>query len=91
MRVDVFGKEECAKCRTTKNKLNHFLKKWGLDGKVEIQYFDMDSEEGIAEGAFRDVGQIPTIIVEDGGKDLARWEGVVPDSDEVKSALTGQA
>ena len=36
---------------------------------------DMDTVDGMAEGAFRDVADIPTTIVRDSGVDLARWDG----------------
>ena len=56
-------------------------------GQVEVLHYDMDSEEGMAEGAFRDVSEIPTTIVDDGGQDMIRWAGVIPDSEEIQSAL----
>ena len=41
----------------------------------DVVFFDMDTVDGMAEGAFRDVADIPTTIVRDSGVDLARWDG----------------
>ena len=87
MEIQVFGKQNCAKCQTTRHKLQHFISKLGVADKVRFTFFDMDTVDGMAEGAFRDVFAVPTTIVEDHGRDLARWEGVVPDSVQLKSTL----
>ena len=85
MEIKVFGKENCAKCTTTKNKLNHFLKKWDYADSATISFFDVDTMDGMAEGAFYDVGNIPTTIIEHDGSEIAKWDGEVPNSDEVKT------
>jgi len=87
LQISVFGKEHCGKCAATKNKISHIVQKLGLDGQVQVTHYDMDSEEGIAEGAFRDVLDIPTTIIEKDEEGLARWTGVVPDSKELQDAL----
>ncbi len=48
----VFGKQDCAKCETTKKKIGHFLTKWGIDSKVGIVFHDIETVDGRAEGAF---------------------------------------
>ena len=58
---------------------------------VEVTFFDMDSVEGMAEGAFRDVYKVPTTIIEENGRDLVRWEGEVPDSEALKAQVVGRA
>lgn len=83
----IFGKQDCAKCKTTKSKLTHFLSKWDLAGRVPLQFYDMDTIDGMTEGAFRDVGDVPTTILEDDDQAIARWVGCVPDSSELKSHL----
>ncbi len=87
MEVQVFGKEECGKCTSTKNKVNHFISKMGIEEKVSLTFFDMETVDGMAEGAFRDVVDIPVTIVQDSGVDLARWDGEIPDSDALKAQL----
>jgi len=85
MRVRIFGKKNCAKCETTKNKLNHFLTKKGHAESTELEFHDMDTVDGMAEGAFNDVLHVPTTIIEKEDRILARWEGEVPGTDEFKT------
>jgi len=87
MEIHVFGKQGCAKCDSTKNKLGHFISKLGVDDRVQVTFFDMDTVDGMAEGAFRDVADIPTTIVTESGVDLARWDGEIPDSEGLKARL----
>ncbi|MDD5746072.1 MAG: thioredoxin family protein [Candidatus Omnitrophica bacterium] len=87
MKIKVFGKKGCAKCETTKNKLNHFITKWEVDNKVELTFHDMETVDGMAEGAYNDVLHIPTTIIEKDNKVVARWDGEVPHSETVKGHL----
>ncbi len=88
MEIKIFGKKDCAKCQTTKNKLHFFLKKWGISDKVKAIFYDMDAVEGLSEGAFYGVGEIPTTILEDEDGERARWTGEVPKSGDFKKFLT---
>jgi len=87
MQIDLFGKTDCSKCASAKRKLDHFLNKWGLVGKVSVNYFDMETIEGRAEGALRDVMKIPTLIIRDGDRNIARWEGELPHSEEIRLCI----
>ena len=87
MKIEVFGKPDCALCKTTKNKLAHFIDKWGYADTVDLAFIDLDTVDGMAEGAFRDVIEIPTTIVSHNGSTLARWEKLVPSSEEFKQVL----
>jgi hypothetical protein len=84
MKVMIFGKKECAKCETTKNKFNHFIEKNNLKGNAELEFHDMDTTDGLAEGAYHDVLKIPTTVIEKQQKILARWDGEVPKSEDFK-------
>ncbi len=90
MEILIFGKPTCAKCRTTKNKLNHLLEKLNLTRKVPLTYYDLESVDGMTEGAFRDVAAIPTVIVDNDRRELSRWAGVIPNSDEIKKMVTAE-
>lgn len=90
MEVSIFGKPGCAKCETTKNKLAHFLTRWGMADKVTLKFFDMSTSDGMAEGAYHDVLNIPTVIIHRGDEAVARWEGEVPRSQEVRTRLEGR-
>lgn len=83
MRIKVFGKKNCAKCETTKNKLSHFLKKNNFESTVSLEFYDMDTVDGMAEGAFNDVLKVPTTVIEKDASAVARWEGDVPKTEEI--------
>ncbi len=87
MKIKIFGKSGCAKCETTKNKMNHFIKKWEIKDKVDLSFHDMDTIDGMAEGAFNDVLEIPTTILEFQNQIVARWDGEVPHSERLKDIL----
>lgn len=88
MRIDVYGKADCARCKSTKAKIGHYLAKWGIADRVAVQFVDMDTADGMAMGAFNDVGQIPvTIVYDDQDQKLARWDETVPPSGELAEAL----
>ena len=88
MRLEVFGKINCAKCKSAKEKLAHLLSKDSAAGAASLQFFDLDTVEGMAEGAFSDVFQVPTVILRsDDGDVAARWDGKAPLTTEVQAAL----
>lgn len=87
MEIKIFGKKNCAKCQTTKNKFHFFLKKWNISDKVKVGFCDMDTVDGLAEGAFYSVGKVPTTILENEGREAARWTGEVPKSEDFKKYL----
>jgi hypothetical protein len=87
--IQVFGKEGCAQCLTAKAKFSHYLTKKALDGKVQLLFFDMGTVEGLAEGAYQDVSDIPTTIITDEDNVVARWEKRVPTTEEFEASLSG--
>jgi len=88
MKFEVYGKQGCAKCTSTKAKLQHLLHKADAGAVVVLEFVDVDTIEGLAEGAFNDVSDIPTVILRsDAGEALARWDGEIPPSLEVQAYL----
>jgi thiol-disulfide isomerase/thioredoxin len=83
VRVSVFGKRECDACRAAVEKIEYFARKWKR-GDVAIEYIDMDTPDGLAEGAYRDVYDIPTVILEREGDEVVRWVKTVPISQEFR-------
>ncbi len=88
MIVKIFGKEGCSTCQTTKNKFKHFIAKLEVEKEVTLDYHDLESIDGRAEGAYNDVSDVvlPTTIIERNGDIVARWEGEVH-SDQIKAYL----
>ena len=83
MMVVIFGKDDCRLCKAAWKKVAFFLNKWGLTEKVLLKFYDMSTVDGMAEGAFYDVLEIPTTIIFNNGRSLARWEGKLPPSREL--------
>jgi glutaredoxin len=77
--VKVFGKPGCEYCKTTVKKFETFLGRWNIPSeKVALNFYDMETVDGLAEGAFNSVIKIPTTIIKDQSSLLARWDGQVP-------------
>ena len=86
LEVKVFGKPDCEFCKTTMKKFETFFSRWNIDqAKAKLNFFDMETVDGLAEGAFYSVTKIPSTIIEKSGDLLARWDGKVPLSEEFKS------
>jgi glutaredoxin len=84
VKVTVFGRSDCDACKSAIAKMEYFSRKWGKSGEVAIDFFDMDTVEGLSEGAWRDVYDIPTVILERQGAELARWVKQVPISQDFR-------
>jgi hypothetical protein len=83
--VKVFGKPGCEFCKTTVKKFETFFSRWQIDpSQVNLKFFDMETVDGLAEGAFYSVIKIPATVIEKGSEVLARWDGQVPLSEEFK-------
>lgn len=91
MHIELFGKPNCGKCESTKKKITHFVTKYSNGSDVEVTFIDMGTVDGMAEGMFRDVHDVPTTIIQANGRDLVRWVGVIPDSEELKAQFVGLA
>jgi glutaredoxin len=76
--VKIFGKPGCKYCKTTVEKFETFLGRWQAKDRVDLQFHDMETVEGLAEGAFYGVTKIPSTIIEKKENILGRWDGQVP-------------
>jgi thioredoxin-like negative regulator of GroEL len=85
--MTVFGKDQCARCLTTKHKILHLVRKWGLQNRVELSFLSMNTAQGLAEAMFNEVRSVPTVILSSVGKELARWDGIVPLSADLRRQL----
>ena len=85
MEVKVFGKPGCEYCKTTMKKFETFIGRWNIDrSQVSLTFFDMETVDGLAEGAFYSVQKIPATVIEKQSDIVKRWDGVVPLSEEFK-------
>lgn len=84
--IFIFGKDDCAKCKSTKDLLHTWLPKWGLDN-LSVTFFNTDEPRGRSRAAFYDVLEIPATLVRENGKEVARFIGKVPPTSDLKAAL----
>lgn len=84
IRVSIFGKQECDACKAAVEKVTYFSEKWGKADETAIDFVDVETPDGLAEGAYRDVYEVPTVILQDGDEEVARWIKRVPLSQEFK-------
>ena len=88
VRVNIFGVEQCGKCLKVKVRVSNLLRRYDFDKHVEMSYHDQNTFEGRAEGAWYDVDDtLPVTVIEKEDRSIARWDGAVPKSDEIKLCL----
>ena len=88
MRLEVYGKQGCDLCRSAHKKLTLFLEKHSVGEGVALNFVDMETEEGAAEGDFFDVFNVPTVLLlKDDAEVLARWEGKPPAMQELEGLV----
>ena len=89
LQINIFGKPDCALCKSTQRKVEFFLGKWELQERVELNFHDLTTVEGLMEGAYHNATEVPTTLVLADGSIVARWEVAIPPSEELRQALTG--
>jgi hypothetical protein len=87
MKLVFFVKEDCGACKNAKKKVDFFLEKWGASDSVDTEVVSLSTEDGLVEAAMREVAEIPTIVLEDGGNEVARWTKTPPLSEELRGRL----
>lgn len=81
----VFGKKGCPICKNVHRKIEYFKNNYLPESKVS--YYDMEEVDGLAEGAYRDISEVPTVVLEKNGKELERWEKIPPTYKRLKEIL----
>ena len=75
MKLKVFTKTDCPNCPAAK-KLAQMLENKGAN----VEWFDLDQEEGLSEAVFFDVLSTPALIITDvDDMEIKGWRGKVPD------------
>ncbi|MGQ9513954.1 MAG: thioredoxin family protein [Thermoproteota archaeon] len=76
MKLKLFWRKDCRKCQPAKIVCKD------LEGNgFEVEYYDVDTVDGMAEAAFYEVISTPTtIVVDERGNEIASWRGEVPDT-----------
>jgi thiol-disulfide isomerase/thioredoxin len=87
MKLVFFVKEDCEACKNAKEKVAFFLDKWGAADSVPIEAINLDTEDGLVEAAMSAVADVPTIILQHEGGEVARWIKKAPPSEELRAGL----
>jgi thiol-disulfide isomerase/thioredoxin len=81
--IKLFWKQDCPKCPAAKRIFNN-LRSEGF----EIIDYNLDTADGLAEGAYHGVLSTPTLLViDEHDKELLQWRGDVPTFEEIKAVL----
>ena len=91
MKVKIFGKKDCNLCKASLRKFRFFLGKWELVERIELTFYDLDTVDGLTEGSLLDALEVPTIILEEDGVEIARWEKRIPRSEEFEKILVSKS
>ena len=81
--IKIFTKAECPTCPAAKE-IGGILQQEGL----QVNYYDLETPDGLAEAAFYSVLSTPTIIIEDQDERiLAGWQGSIPTLQEIQGVI----
>jgi len=83
-----FSKHACPNCKIAKEVLERFVSEKGLSKLASVESHDLDTVDGLAEGAYYDVMAVPTIIVERDERIVARFDGQIPKEEELERAIS---
>ena len=92
MKLVFFVKESCEACKNAREKVDFFLQKWGASDSVDTETINLSTADGLVEAAMRELADVPTIVLEEGGDEVARWTKKAPASEELRGrriALVG--
>jgi thiol-disulfide isomerase/thioredoxin len=87
MRIKIFGRNDCSSCKAALRKISFSLEKWGIKDLVAINFYNIDTVDGLSESAYYGIGKIPTTLIEWEDGKTARWEGKLPEPYELRSIL----
>ena len=65
MKIKLFGRSGCARTRRVYLRLSKWIATLKESVQVDLEYFDLETAEGLAEAAFEQLeGDLPVLIVE---------------------------
>lgn len=83
MKLKLFTKKNCPNCPAAKKVVKELEAE-----EIPIDYFDVETIDGMTEGSFYMVMATPTtVLVDDSGKEIDSWRGQPPDAGKVKSYI----
>lgn len=76
MTIKVFVRKDCPRCPAAKK---------AVEGLSDVEMFDVDGIDGLAEAHFYNVLSTPSVIVVDAaGHELAGWRGEAPERARIR-------
>ena len=83
MKIKIFWKKDCPNCPQAKKIGKE------LADKVEVEYCNIDTVDGLTEACMLNVMSTPTIVIVDNhDNETLSWRGTVPDIEEIKERLS---
>jgi thiol-disulfide isomerase/thioredoxin len=80
VKIKIFGNDTCPLCKVALKQVNGLVKDYK---GVNLTYYNMETEDGLVEGALNEVTTIPTILLLNKDRVVARWNGEIPQREEV--------
>lgn len=78
MKIKIFWQKNCPHCPEAKNTGKQ------LEKETEVQYFDVDTVDGLAEASYYDIASTPSILVLDNNDNKIKiWRGKTPQLEEI--------
>jgi glutaredoxin len=78
MKIKIFWQKNCPHCPEARNIGKQ------LEKETEVQYFDIDTVDGLAEASYYNIASTPSmIIVDNDDNEIKAWRGKTPDIQEV--------
>ncbi len=75
MTTKFFWKSECSKCPAAKESISDLK---------DVEFYNLDEAEGLAEAAFYSVMSTPSLVIsDDKGAELASFRGEMPTAEEL--------
>lgn len=85
MEIKIFTKEKCVMCKQETPK---FLKLINDINNIEIQNYNVDTNEGLVEATFYDVFSLPCFLIIKDNMVIKKWH-TCPNKDEIINIIGG--
>ncbi len=85
MKIKIFWQENCPNCTKAKD-LGKILAE-----ELEVQYYNVNTVDGLSEACLYQVMSTPTIIlVSENKEEIESWRGIVPEIDYIREKVTSK-
>jgi len=79
MKIKIFWQKNCPHCPEAKNMGKQ------LEKETTVQYFDIETIDGLAEASYYDIASTPSIaILDDNDNEIKIWRGKTPRLEEIR-------